>query len=94
MSYNLAECVKPISYIKSNAAAMIDFVNESHQPLIVTQNGEAKAVLTDIKSYQEMKDAFSLLKMIELSTRDFQNGDYKDSDEVFSTLRKKYGLEN
>lgn len=52
---NLAEDIKPISYVKAHAAEIIEKMAENHRPIIVTQNGEAKAVLTDIETYQRCR---------------------------------------
>ena len=65
MITNVQECIKPISYVKTNAADMMNFVNDKKEPLIITQNGESRAVLIDVESYQEMKNAFNLLKIIQ-----------------------------
>ena len=62
-------------------------------PLIITQNGESRAVLIDVESYQEMKDAFNLLKIIQFSEKDVQAGRTKPAKKVFSNLRRKYNLE-
>lgn len=93
MITNVQECIKPISYVKTNAADMMNFVNEKKEPLIITQNGESRAVLIDVESYQQMKDAFNLLKLIQLSDTDVQAGRTKPAKEVFSNLRRKYNLE-
>lgn len=50
---NAKECIKSISYIKTKTVGMMNFVNERKEPIIITQNGEARAVLLDIESYQE-----------------------------------------
>jgi prevent-host-death family protein len=89
MSLNLKDDIKPISYIKTNAADMMKYVNEHKSSIVITQNGEAKAVLVDIESYQSMKDAFNLLKLIKLSEKDVRKGNFKDSDKVFFDLKKK-----
>ena len=70
MSINLSQDIKPISYIKTNAADMMRYVNDNKNPIVITQNGEAKAVLVDIESYQKMQDAFTLLKIVQLSEKD------------------------
>jgi prevent-host-death family protein len=92
MSINLGKDIKPISYIKTNAADMMKYIAEHKNPIIITQNGEAKAALIDIESYQEMQDAFSLLKIIRLAERDIENGRIKPADDVMSNVKKKYGL--
>ena len=86
---NLKENIKPISYIKTNAAKMMKYVNEQKSPIIVTQNGEAKAVLIDIESYQKTQDTFALLNLIKIAENDIKNGKIKKADDVFSGLRQK-----
>ena len=76
-----------------NIVDMMNFVNDKKEPLIITQNGESRAVLIDVESYQEMKDAFNLLKIIQFSEMDVQAGRTKPAKEVFSNLRRKYNLE-
>lgn len=90
MSINLSQDIKPISYIKTNAADMMRYVNDNKNPIVITQNGEAKAVLVDIESYQKMQDAFTLLKIVQLSEKDVRAGNFKDSKEVFSEIRKRF----
>jgi len=89
MMLNLKENIKPISYIKTNAAKMMKYVNEQKSPIIVTQNGEAKAVLIDIESYQKTQDTFALLNLIKIAENDIKNGKIKKADDVFSGLRQK-----
>jgi prevent-host-death family protein len=79
MTINLKEDIKPISYIKTNAADMMKYINDKKNFIIITQHGEAKAVLIDIESYQTMKNAFNLLKMIQLSEKDIRSGNFKES---------------
>ena len=90
MSLNLKEDIKPISYIKTNAADMMKYINDHKNSIVITQNGEAKAVLIDIESYQTMQDAFNILKLIQLSEKDIRSGKFKDSDKVFSQLKERY----
>ena len=94
MITNVQECIKPISYIKTNAADMMNFVNDRKDPLIITQNGESRAVLIDVESYQEMKNAFTLLKIMQLSEKDVKAGKTKRASEVFANLRRQYKLGN
>lgn len=84
--------IKPISYIKTNAADMMKYVTEHKNPIIITQNGEAKAALIDIESYQEMQDAFSLLKIIRLSERHIEDGNYKPARDVMNNIKRKYHI--
>jgi prevent-host-death family protein len=89
MAINLKEDIKPISYIKTNAAKMMKYVNERKNPIVITQNGEAKAVLVDIETYQKTQDAFALLNIIKLGEDDIKNGKTKPVADVFSDLKKK-----
>ena len=89
MAVNLKADIKPISYIKTNAADMMKYVNENKNPIIITQNGEAKAVLMDVDSYQDMQNAFSLMGIIKEAEKEIERKDYKESELVFSELRKR-----
>jgi prevent-host-death family protein len=89
MAINLKNDIKPISYIKTNAAEMMKYVNERKNPIVITQNGEARAVLVDIETYQEIQDAFALMSLIKIAERDIQNGNVEPAKEVFSELRKE-----
>jgi len=89
MAVTLRNNVKPISYIKTNAAQMMKYVNERKTPVIITQNGEAKAVLMDIETYQNTEDAFALMNIIKIAEKDIKNGNVKKADDVFKSLREK-----
>ena len=91
MNVNLKEDVKPISYIKTNAAEMIDYINHYKNPIIITQHGEAKGVFLDIESYQDMINALSLMKLLQFSEKSIQEGKVFDNEQVFLELRKKIG---
>jgi prevent-host-death family protein len=76
--------------MKTNAVDMMSFVNDRKEPMIITQDGESRAVLMDIESYQEMKNAFNMLKMIQISDKDVAAGRTKNANQVFAELRSKY----
>jgi PHD/YefM family antitoxin component YafN of YafNO toxin-antitoxin module len=94
MNVNLKEDVKPISYIKTNAARMIDYINNNKNPIIITQNGEAKGVFLDIESYQDMINALSLMKLLQMPEKSIREGKVYDNEQVFSELRKKVRQKN
>ena len=85
----LSQTIKPISYLKSKTADVINSVSESKQSIIITQNGEAKAVIQDIKSYESLRNSLSLLKLIVQSEDDIRKGDVTLQDEMFENLEKK-----
>ena len=89
MAINLKEDIKPISYIKTNAAEMMKYVNERKNPIIITQNGEAKAVLMDIETYQDTQDAFALMNIIKIAEKDIENRRVRKADDVFNDLRER-----
>ena len=89
MALNLRGNVKPISYIKTNAAEMLKYVNEQKNPIIITQNGEAKAVLMDIETYQDTEDAFALMNIIKIAEKDIENGKLRKADDVFEDIRER-----
>jgi len=90
MNVNYKTDIKPISYIKTNAADMMKYVNDNRNPIIITQNGEAKAVLMDIDSYQNMQNAFALLNIIKISEDEMKRGEYQDSDTVIENISNKH----
>jgi prevent-host-death family protein len=83
--------IKPISFLKSKAADMLKQVNETHRPIIITQNGEPRAVLQDPESYENMRNAIGLMKLISLGEEDILKDKSKKQDEVFSALEKLVG---
>ena len=85
----LSQTIKPISYLKSKTADVINSVSENKQSIIITQNGEAKAVIQDIKSYESLRNSLSLLKLIVQSEDDIRKGDVTSQDEMFENLEKK-----
>jgi prevent-host-death family protein len=89
MAINLKNDIKPISYIKTNAAEMMKYVNERKNPIVITQNGEARAVLVDIETYQETQDAFALMSLIKIAENDVQNGNVESAKKVFSELKRE-----
>jgi prevent-host-death family protein len=86
---HLSEDIKPISYLKTKTADVINSVNENQRSIFITQNGEAKAVIQDIKSYENTQNTLSLLKLIIQSENDIDNGDVILQDEMFENLEKK-----
>ncbi len=86
---NLAADIKPISYLKAKTADAISYVNDSHNPLIITQNGEAKAVIQDIESYQNMKNAIAMLKLLAEGEGDIRNDRYESQESFFEKMEQK-----
>ena len=80
---------KPISYLKANAAEVLERLAEDRQPLVITQNGEAKAVLQDVRSFEETQETLALLKVLAIGSQDVEQGRVKPVTEVVARLRAK-----
>jgi prevent-host-death family protein len=78
--------VKPISYLKSHAAEIVKNLSESREPMLITQNGEAKLVVMDVKSYEEQEETLALLKILALGTREIEQGQFEVLEDVFALL--------
>jgi prevent-host-death family protein len=85
----LHQSIKPISYVKAHAAEIIRNIAETGNPLVITQNGEAKAVLIDVREYDAMRESLALLKMLAVSSREVKQGKTRDADEVFTEMEVK-----
>jgi len=86
---NITNDIKPVTYLKSRAAALLNQINETRRPVIITQNGEAKGVFIDSDSYQRMKDTINLMKLIILSENDIDKNKIIEQDELFNKIDKK-----
>ena len=81
--------VKPISYLEANAAEVLTHLAEQREPMVITQNGEAKAVLQDVASFEETQETLALLKILALGNRDVAAGKVKPVADVVARLRAK-----
>lgn len=84
----LSDRIKPISYLKANAAEVIQNLAEHQQPMIITVNGEAKAVLQDIDSYEQTQEAIALLKIIAMGQKEIREGKVLPLEEAFRQIRE------
>ena len=78
--------IKPISYLKSHTAEIVKDITERRKPLLITQNGEAKLVVMDVKSYEEQEETLALLKILALGNRKIGKGKFRDAEDVFADL--------
>ncbi|MFO1470059.1 MAG: type II toxin-antitoxin system Phd/YefM family antitoxin [Turneriella sp.] len=86
------EDIKPISYFKAHAAEVLNQINKTHRPFYVTQNGEAKAVVLDPNTFEDMKNAISILKLLSMSEQNIGDGLVLSQNDVESRLKKKFNL--
>ena len=83
--------IRPISYLKANAAELLDRIAEDRRPLVITQNGEAKAVLQDIVSYEETQETLALLKILALGNDQVAAGKVSSLAEVVDRILERAG---
>jgi prevent-host-death family protein len=81
--------IKPISYLKANAAEVVRELAEQRRPLVITQNGEAKAVIQDVASYEETQETMALLKILALGNRQIEEGRVVPAKVALKRLREK-----
>lgn len=85
----LSDQIKPISYLKAHAAEIVRKLSAQVEPLIITQNGEAKVVMQGIKSYEQTQETMALLKMLALGTRQIEEGKVQAVGDVVASLRSR-----
>jgi len=85
----LSSQIKPISYLKAHAAEIVRKLNERREPLVITQNGEAKVVIQDIESYEQTQETIALLKILALGTRQVREGKVQPAEDVIKRLRER-----
>jgi prevent-host-death family protein len=86
---NIVEDIKSVTYFKSRASSLLEKVNITHRPIVITQNGEPKAVLQDPKSYENTRNAIGLLKLISQGENNIKSGKIKMQKDVFTNIEKK-----
>ena len=85
----LSNHIKPISYLKANAAEIIRNIGVQQDPLIITQNGEAKAIIQDIQSYEQTIETMAMLKILAMGNQQIEEGKTKPANEVFNNIRNR-----
>jgi prevent-host-death family protein len=85
----LSRQIKPISYLKAHTAEIVRKLNEHREPLVITQNGEAKVVIQDIESYEQTQETMALLKILALGIRQIREGKVQPAEDVIKRLRER-----
>jgi prevent-host-death family protein len=85
----LSEAVKPISHFRSHASEVIREIVASHKPVVITLNGEAKAIIQDIREYEKDRDSVALLKILALSRKSVNEGNIRPANEAFAAVRRR-----
>lgn len=86
---NITNDIRPVTYLKSRAADLLKQINDTHRPVIITQNGEPKAVLQDPESFENMRNAIGILKLISMGEEDIKNGNILEQEAVFKNIEEK-----
>jgi prevent-host-death family protein len=81
--------IKPISYVKAHAAELLDRIAEEREPIIITQNGEARAVLMDVYSYEEMQETLALSQILAIGEKQVKRGKTYPLEKVIRDLRAR-----
>ena len=84
-----SEAVKPISYFKAHAAEVVRDVVDNNKTMIITQNGEAKVILQDVRIYEQLQESLALLKILALSNKSLNEGKVKIASKAFKDIRSK-----
>jgi len=85
---NITTDIKPVTYLKAKTADLLDQINDTRRPVIITQNGEPRAVLQDPKSYEEKRNVLGLLKLFAQGEEDIRKGNIRPQEEVFSDIER------
>ena len=87
---NITSDIKPVTYLKSRAADLLNQINETHRPVIITQNGEPRAILQDPKSYENMRNTIGILKLLSEGEADIREGRIKSQENVFDEIENAW----
>jgi prevent-host-death family protein len=85
----LSDQIKPISYLKAHAAEIVRNLSSRDEPLVITQNGEVKAVMQDIKTYEHTQETMALLKVLALGQLQVEQGQVQPAADVIARLRNR-----
>ncbi len=85
----LSNNIKPISYLKAHAADIIRNIGSHQEPLIITQNGEAKAIVQDIDSYEKERETMAMLKVLALGNQQIDKGEVIPATDALNSVREK-----
>jgi prevent-host-death family protein len=94
MSMKCATQIRPISYLKANAALVVRELAESREPMIVTTNGEAGLVIQDVASYQQNQQTMALLKLLAIGQQEIDVGAVRPLTDVLKKLRARNARES
>jgi prevent-host-death family protein len=86
-SMKFSESIRPISYFKAHASEVVRDVSDNNKTMIITQNGEAKVVLQDVRAYEELQESLALLKILASSSKSLKENKFKTAGHTFKDIR-------
>jgi prevent-host-death family protein len=86
---SLKEDIRPVTYLKSRAAELLAQVNRTQRPVIITQNGEPRGVLQDPESYERIRRALGMLKLLAQGEDDIRAGRVSPQSAVFAAVKEE-----
>lgn len=85
----LSQAIKPISYFKAHAAEIIKTLSENPGTMVITQNGEAKVVVQDIRTYEQIQESLCLLKILSQGRKEIERGEVQPANEVLQEFEER-----
>ena len=86
---SIEEDIQPVTYLKNHSAEVLERINRTRRPMVITQNGKARAVLQDAKSYEETRRALGLMKLVAQGEREVEQGKLVAQDDLLDRIEKK-----
>jgi len=84
---SLKTSVKPITYLKNKTADLVRSVAADGGPVLITQNGEARAVVMGVEAYDHLRASLALLKLLAHGEADVAAGRTVGQREAFRRAR-------
>ncbi|MBM9537082.1 type II toxin-antitoxin system prevent-host-death family antitoxin [Desulfobulbus alkaliphilus] len=86
---NISNDIRPVTYLKSRTAELLKQINDTHRPVIITQNGEPRAVIQDPQNFEDMRNALGILKLISMGEEDLKNENFLEQEVVFKNIEEQ-----
>jgi prevent-host-death family protein len=78
-----------MSEFRTGIASFLKQVRDTKRPLIITQHGKGAAVLLDVGEYESMQEKIELLKDIQVSVGQIENGEGIDHQNAKEMILKR-----
>ncbi|NOZ80025.1 MAG: type II toxin-antitoxin system Phd/YefM family antitoxin [Acidobacteria bacterium] len=80
-----------VSEFKRQAAEWLRRVREASEPLVITQNGRAAAVLLSPAAYDELTARYRFMTAVEEGLADAEAGRVSSHQDVIGEMRRRIG---